>query len=113
MEGYLSDDILAFVGVINITLVDVTIVNNLIPIANQLNATQDNITSILAQSKNISGNQVNLNDLLGSVNSGISFSIYILIGYNNITDSITDLNTTNHKIGDTSYWIKTTAILIF
>jgi predicted GTPase len=78
MQGYLSDDILAFVGVINITLVDVTIVNNLIPIANQLNTTQDNITSILAQSKIISDNQVIFNDLLGSVNSGISFQFIYL-----------------------------------
>ena len=50
MQGYLATDLTDFVGVINITLINVTIVDNMIPLAIQLNETQVNITSLKTQS---------------------------------------------------------------
>jgi hypothetical protein len=71
MQGYLSTDIQAFVAVVNTTLIDEVIVNNLIPLATSLNNTQANITSIEAQSSSISANQAVFATLVTTLNSGI------------------------------------------
>ena len=71
MSSYLSTDIRDFVSVVNTTLIDEVIVDNLLPIATTLNDTQANITSLLAQSSYINSTASIFSGLMIDLNTGM------------------------------------------
>lgn len=71
LEYYLEADINQFISIINVTLINGTIVNNLLPIAVLLNQTQDNITEILSKSTNAMNTKTALSNLFSELDTGM------------------------------------------
>jgi hypothetical protein len=112
MEHYLESDISQFIKIINFTLINVTIVNQLLPMAVLLNVTHDNITLISSKSQTAMNTKATLSNLFKTLSTGI-YLFLMIKDYQSMSDSVADLSTNDHVIPSTIYTWKLKSAIQF